>query len=789
MNSQSFYAQTFASYHIRYADIADLLWELFEKKDFKIEEEIDALRSHEDDGFGNNVVPEILAEVPSATESMLSGHKILKILGSPSLPFPGGKIIEHIDLLANEELGAYGLFSQKDLVGLGMSSEVYSVDARIYLRSTILAERTPPTQKVAVKRLSPKATKKQFVAEYEAFCKTQPFQHPNIVQLLGACTTGRIMNFLFPLALGNLKYLLRGTGPWEEPHVLRNSQTLWGQMEGLASALEFLHDGCKTVHRDIKPSNILLYSDSTCPYIQAKIADFGLALNLEGTTTHTLGTLEAISAWEYDAPEVRQEVKKAQADPSLVVDPTGLVQGDVWKFGSVMVELMTFLIHGSPGVKEFRQFITTVDGNLTSDEIAATRLDDGEKVKPEVLTWLHWLGRDSPRAVEIAPLLETMLGGASSRPDMKTVAETLRRSNCVFWDGARAVRFIQSADTPQPSIVDNWKARLENRLQSRIDWWPLRHGTRLCLPQTVRIMWTWSGRELSLDIGEAKAREYMKSCVPLKDPSTPTVPSRAYTPGSHSAGQSQAMSPKPSPPGSSSGTSSLQPPGSYPLITITTKPPNPSNGLRELYWCVEQPWLTLKTIRRSVTHENCLHNDQSLIQNLRREYDRIRGWKGRIFSWKTCQNVEFVKFFNHVPHQDIVEVIEHGLPKPTDYEYKIVHDEAIHRKMAARQICDGMANAENIRGDFTVLMLPKHVKHIDNWEGGTQAWGMYAVPDWALWKFLIWFGALTTLGLGFIVFWLVFISKTDLQNAFVPAMYITAMVMIALGIPQMRGRA
>lgn len=76
-------------------------------------------------------------------------------------------------------------------------------------------------------------------------------------------------------------------------------------VRGLASALAYLHDKCHMAHRDIKPSNILIYKNADSS-LGVKIADFGLAVDLDDAVVCQLGTVEAKSAWRYDAPEVRK---------------------------------------------------------------------------------------------------------------------------------------------------------------------------------------------------------------------------------------------------------------------------------------------------------------------------------------------------------------------------------------------------------------------------------------------------------------------------------------------------
>ena len=62
---------------------------------------------------------------------------------------------------------------------------------------------------------------------------------------------------------------------------------------------------------------------------------------------------------------------------------------------------------------------------------------------------------------------------------------------------------------------------------------------------------------------------------------------------------------------------------------------------------------------------------------------------------------------------------------------------------------------------------------------------MHALPRFSLWKILAWIASLAIIGLVFVIFWLVFIDKTDLQNAFIPFTFLATMIMIGLGVPQL----
>lgn len=685
--------------------------------------------------------------------------------------------------------GVAGFSWEASQLAEGQTSSVYAVRAMFaWTSQETQRKQLPTTVKLAVKKLESDTPVEQFLLEYEALEMTRTSGHPNIIQVLQAFLLEeggtQTFNFLFPLAAGNLKQLLRGS--LDNAGIVRKTQDLWGQFEGLASAVEYLHDTCHTAHRDIKPSNILLYDDQGHPYLRAKIADFGLAMNLDGATTYSLGTIEARSAWKYDAPEIRKWAEELGVNPSWIPGPQDLVKGDIWKLGAVFAELLTFLILGSKGVKDFRNFITTTVDGLTSNALTDTRFDDGEKVKGEVLDWLCYLSKLDSRAEEITLLLKDMLSEATRRPDANSVARALRlNSFCYYLDGSRAVRFINWDRVPQPSLVDRCKERVENILQSRVYWWPLKQGLRACPSTHMRIAWNWSGKELSINVPVKDALEYRGSCVTLSQP--PPYSSRGpfFNSQSSKSNQSQSTPSQQFTPSQFPQTSS--PPG--PSATSTTgTPPGQYSQLRELYWCIDKAWSETPQTWMSPIDVSRINDDSSLFRLLIREYNRIRGIPGRIFSWKGCHGIAFIKFYIIYSGRHRVKRVGEGLPQPpltSGYEYSLTQSESVHMLIAAEQIIEGIRYPDRVSGLQTFFLVPKRLDPVPTWVMGVEGWGIHAVQGWSLWKVVSWFGAVTVIGMVFVVLWLIYVSKTDLQNAFIPIMFLLTMMMIVMGVPQL----
>lgn len=51
-------------------------------------------------------------------------------------------------------------------------------------------------------------------------------------------------------------------------------------------------------------------------------------------------------------------------------------------------------------------------------------------------------------------------------------------------------------------------------------------------------------------------------------------------------------------------------------------------------------------------------------------------------------------------------------------------------------------------------------------------------------RILLWMCAFNSIGIVFVVLWLILVDSKDLQNAFAPATFLAMMFSLALGIPQ-----
>uniref|UniRef100_A0A0A9DP28 non-specific serine/threonine protein kinase n=1 Tax=Arundo donax TaxID=35708 RepID=A0A0A9DP28_ARUDO len=172
--------------------------------------------------------------------------------------------------------------------------------------------------RVAVKRFQANwPCTKAFVSELAAMLNCP--HHPNLVRLAGWCCSKDELVLVYEfMPNGNLDCALHTMGGATLPWEARFKAVL-----GVASALEYLHDGCdsRILHRDVKSSNVLLDGE-----FNARLGDFGLArLVSHGglpLTIQPAGTLG------YLAPE-------------YVHSGVATERSDVYSFGVLALEVAT----------------------------------------------------------------------------------------------------------------------------------------------------------------------------------------------------------------------------------------------------------------------------------------------------------------------------------------------------------------------------------------------------------------------------------------------------------------
>lgn len=261
--------------------------------------------------------------------------------------------------------------------------------------------------------------KEDFERENRNLRLLNQLQHPNIISLLGSYTHAKKNNFLFPYIDMDLKKFLTA----EAPH--RNFKwdfTFYSALAGLASALSKTHSlqlnqadhdvdfVAIGYHHDLRPPNVLVTADTFV------LADFGLG-RLRGAEelSHTpfkwnLG--------DYSAPESTDKDGNAQVVNRAI---------DVWAFGCLAAEVITYMLKGSVGVQEFRTRRST-QARLSNWKDTSFHDPHGH-VKNEVVNWIETLRNEIPHSDLIHQLfqisLDALQPNLQTRPDMGSMHRRL----------------------------------------------------------------------------------------------------------------------------------------------------------------------------------------------------------------------------------------------------------------------------------------------------------------------------------------------------------------------------
>ena len=239
-------------------------------------------------------------------------------------------------------------------------------------------------------------------------------RHPNILELLSAYTYDGRHNLVFPCARGgDLATFLRN----ERPLQFEADESLVVALAKLASAIEQVHYfaahtiklsliGC---HHDLKPNNILV-DDST--FI---LADFGLS-RLKGTSQSS-NTQFRLGQGDYLAPEC-EDVDGCFEKHSI------RRYSDIWSFGCIIAEVLSYIVHGVDGVKDFKQARRYRNGNFIYSHFHC----GPNQPSTGVSAWLARLDDSTTGMVQqLLSLVRTMLAiDPDQRPKATEVAARLR---------------------------------------------------------------------------------------------------------------------------------------------------------------------------------------------------------------------------------------------------------------------------------------------------------------------------------------------------------------------------
>lgn len=319
---------------------------------------------------------------------------------------------------------------------------------------------------VVRKRLKSKDNTEKFKREVSCLRLLSRLQHPNIIPLWGSYTYRDEQNFLFPFVDTNLGSFLKAETPYQD---FQWDFTFYSALTGLASALSKTHHLSLNeddhdinfeaigYHHDIRPPNVLVGPDTFI------LADFGLGRLRQEDLSHTP---HKWTSGDYVAPESTDQ----QENPLTANRAT-----DVWAFGCLIAEVITYMLAGAKGVKAF-QMKRFTPGRLTGWKDASFYQPHGD-VKQEVIDWMGELKRDNPHPDFVPRLVDLVLDvlqrDPQKRPDMNTIHQRLKiLSMKKYFHAVRAIfRDIHRAgEEPEEPIIRRHLESLRYA-QERFDVW------------------------------------------------------------------------------------------------------------------------------------------------------------------------------------------------------------------------------------------------------------------------------------------------------------------------------
>ncbi|ETS80391.1 hypothetical protein PFICI_07920 [Pestalotiopsis fici W106-1] len=270
---------------------------------------------------------------------------------------------------------------------------------------------------IALKKLNSGGATEWLEREKSCLRLLNRLEHPNIIPFLGSYTYLEDNYLLFHyIDLDLWKFLSAqvryGDFKWD--------CTFYSSLAGLASALSTTHNFHLTdvkhgidlkatgYHHDLRPPNVLVGPDTFL------LADFGLG-KVKPENVHSNTGYKA-TCGDYIAPECTD----VEENPNTVGRAI-----DVWAFGCLLIDVVTYMLKGPSGVEEFRAK-RLMPARLPQWKDSVFYQPEGD-LKQEVRQWIEDLIRDQPDSVMPRQLLEISTDSLQREPRNRPSMDTLHQ--------------------------------------------------------------------------------------------------------------------------------------------------------------------------------------------------------------------------------------------------------------------------------------------------------------------------------------------------------------------------
>jgi serine/threonine protein kinase len=281
--------------------------------------------------------------------------------------------------------------------------------------------------------------------------------HPNIVCLVTTFEQRGTYNLLFEPAQFDLSQLLANDS---RPPALQSVEQIFIGLQGLASAIAILHEfhfsefdvqriGC---HHDLKPGNILVDGGLFL------LSDFGLS---------RLNSIDSDSKTGFRALNHHSAPESLDSEADFQANNVGR-KSDIWAFGTIILDIITYILRGVKGVKQFEQSRRFKIMGMVFYQFHRAGTDH-----PSVHSWIRELKSEAPSSWSpIFSLVDSILQiEPSVRPSASDVAQSIA-SIALSLQGMATVTRFERLNTSRNSyslMVELERVRLWLKITGVLD--------------------------------------------------------------------------------------------------------------------------------------------------------------------------------------------------------------------------------------------------------------------------------------------------------------------------------